>query len=146
MRRERRQGDIVYVVFTTVLVYFLFKITLIFSIVLDRKNRCLSSIWESTNAYFNPYWTFLILAILSCVWFFYSSLKLKLQFGKTTYLLIVVGLTFYYFWFKGFYGLWLFLQYEQQQISQKMFFEKTGEPERLNLYGVHLDKNRRCIQ
>ncbi|RZQ53418.1 hypothetical protein C1E23_09440 [Pseudoalteromonas phenolica] len=51
---------------------------------------------------------------------------------------------FYYFWFKGFYGFWQLMSYEQKEITLQEFFEKTDGTERLKLYGSGANKNVLC--
>lgn len=143
-KKECKESGILYAVFTTVLLYFFFKITLTFSMVLDRNSTCLSSIWSNSDTVITPFSAFLIVAILSCIWFFYCGIKYKQKVGKSVYLLLAVGAVFYYFWFKGFYGFWHLMSYEQKEITLQSFFEKTGGTERLKLYGNGRSQNVLC--
>jgi uncharacterized membrane protein len=133
-KKEYKESGILYAVITTVLCYFIFKITLLFSMVLDRHSSYLRSIWSNSDSVINPFSAFLIVAVLSCIWFFYCTIKFKQNAGKPVYLLLAVGTLFYYFWFKGFYGLWLVVSYEQKQITLQSFFEKTNGTERFKYY------------
>ncbi|WP_257325227.1 hypothetical protein [Pseudoalteromonas rhizosphaerae] len=134
---EDKESGILYAVFTTVLLYFLFKITLIYTIVSDRHAPCLSSRWDNIEVVITPFSAFLILAMLSCIWLFLSCLKYKKKVGKAAYLVFFFAAIFYYFWFKGFYGFWLLMEYEQDKITLSQFFNKTGGDELFKLYDGH---------
>lgn len=142
--KERKESGILYAVFITVLLYFFFKITLIFSIVSFRGSTCLSSIWSNSDTVITPFSAFFIVAIFSCIWLFYCGIKYKQKVGKSAYLLLAVGTVFYYFWFKGFYGFWHLMSYEQKEITLQEFFETTGGTERLKSYGNGASQNVLC--
>ncbi|CAM4241623.1 hypothetical protein [Pseudoalteromonas byunsanensis] len=143
-KKQYQESGILYAVFTTVLLYFLFKITLFSSMVLDKKSTCLSSFWDNIDTVITPFLAFFIVALMSCVWFFYCAIKYKRKVGKPVYLLLIVGAVFYYFWFKGFYGFWYLMSYEQKEITLQEFFEKTGGTDRLKLYGNERSQNVLC--
>ncbi|MCK8125207.1 hypothetical protein ACNSN2_17050 [Pseudoalteromonas sp. US3C1013] len=143
-KKESKGSGILYAVFITVLLYFFFKITLTFSIVSGRNFTCLSSIWSNSYTVITPFSAFFIVAIFSCIWFFYCGIKYKQKVGKSVYLLLAVGAVFYYFWFQGFYGFWQLMSYEQKEITLQEFFEKTGGTERLKLYGSGANQNVLC--
>jgi hypothetical protein len=143
-KKESKESGILYAVFITVLLYFFFKITLIFSIVSGGIFTCLSAIWSNPDTVITPFFAFFIVAILSCIWFFYCAIEYKQKVGKSVYLILVVGTVFYYFWFKGFYGFWHLMSYEQKEITLQEFFEKTGGTERLKLYGNGANQNVLC--
>ena len=82
---------------------------------------CLSSLWDNIDTAITPFYAFLMVAVLSCVWFFYCALKYKRKVGKSTYFLLAVGAMFYYFWFKSFYGFWQLMSYEQKEITLQEF-------------------------
>ncbi|KPH62946.1 MULTISPECIES: hypothetical protein [Pseudoalteromonas] len=142
--KEDKESGILYAVFTTVLLYFLFKITLIYTIVSDRHISCLSSHWDNIEVVITPFSAFLILAILSCIWLFLSCLKYKKKVGKAAYLIFFVAAVFYYFWFKGFYGFWLLIEYEQDKITLSQFFNQTGSDELFKLYEGHHEIQMFC--
>ena len=140
-----KESGILYAVFTTVLLYFFFKITLIFSMGLDWSSICLSFLWDNIDTAITPFTAFLIVAVLSCVWFFYCAIKYKRKVGKSAYFLLAVGAVFCYFWFKGFYGFWQLMSYEKKEITLQEFYEKTGGTERLKfLFGNKLNENVVC--
>lgn len=112
--------------------------------VLDKKSTCLSSFWDNIDTVITPFLAFFIVALMSCVWFFYCAIKYKRKVGKPVYLLLIVGAVFYYFWFKGFYGFWYLMSYEQKEITLQEFFEKTGGTDRLKLYGNERSQNVLC--
>ena len=143
-KNESKESGILYAVFITVLLYFFFKITLIFSIVSGGNFTCLSAIWSNSDTLITPFSAFFIVAILSCIWFFHCAIKYKQKVGKSVYLILVVGTVFYYFWFKGFYGFWHLMSYEQKEITLQEFFEKTDGTERLKLYGNGASQNMLC--
>ena len=83
MKKEQsKESGILYAVFTTVLLYFLFKITLIFSMQLNWHSTCLSSLWDNANSVVTPFLGFSIVAVLSCIWFFYCAIKYKQKAGS----------------------------------------------------------------
>ncbi|URQ88454.1 hypothetical protein J8Z28_21455 [Pseudoalteromonas sp. SCSIO 43088] len=142
---QSKESGILYAVFTTVLLYFLFKITLIFSMQLNWHSTCLSSLWGNANSVVTPFLGFSIVAVLSCIWFFYCAIKYKQKAGKAVYLLLGVGAVFYYFWFRGFYGFWQLMSYEQKEITVQEFYEKTGGTDRLtSMFGNRLRHHELC--
>jgi hypothetical protein len=112
---------------------------------LDWSSICLSFLWDNIDTAITPFTAFLIVAVLSCVWFFYCAIKYKRKVGKSAYFLLAVGAVFYYFWFKGFYGFWQLMSYEKKEITLQEFYEKTGGTERLKfLFGNKLNENVLC--
>ncbi len=65
-------------------------------------------------------------------WFCFQSKKILSKSNKSNWLLVGVGAVLFYFWFKGFYGFWWFLEVERQNISPNTYYQKTGGlPERM---------------
>jgi hypothetical protein len=141
---KNKFNQVIYAVFTTVSLYFLFKIALFFSLVTEPGSNCLSSLWDNSDRVITPYITFLTLAILSFLWLILSTFQHRKEFGKTIYLIITVSLVFYYFWFKGFYGFWYLMQYEQNKITVPAFFAETNGTENLKFYGTDKNRNELC--
>jgi len=124
--RNKTNYDVFFLVGTIVITYFFFKMLVIFSIVYDLES-CTHLKWQLTvNNFYSPFYIFLGNAILLFIWFSIQSRQLLIRSFKSAIPFIFIGLVFFYFWFRGFYGLWWLFELERNNINKKEFIELTG--------------------
>ncbi|WP_152663082.1 hypothetical protein [Arsukibacterium ikkense] len=135
LRKWTGGTELLNAVFAVVLIYFLFKVTLIITLFPEDQQLCLSHVWSGKDdGALTPFFAFLLAAMASAVWFFTHCARSYRTIGKAISLLAGVGLIFFYYWFKGFYGFWQLLEYEKDNITLEQFISNTGGSELYKYY------------
>lgn len=115
-----------YFVIVTLLVFFFFQLSLIFTCI-TFKGYCFYEIWLASSWPLSPFWSFVLVTFLCFLWLFTFSRSLLKPVSRVGTIFFVVSVLFYLLWFRAYFGLWNSFEFEKGNISAEAYFGDSYE-------------------